>query len=201
MSLIRGRVILAAAKLALFYVALVAVEIALLIVAFTGEVPRRGEIAQMSALLAIPFAFAFLLLAVARRWGFVALWGILGTLWVFLTLESGAWAWSITFPRLFLPWTIFALPLWIIGQAGIPSRSATRLGIGPLSVSVSMALLLCWTALLLGAQWLVPFETYRPYHPTRIANPLGWIWGVAPFVLSAYAMRHVWRGTANPVTA
>jgi hypothetical protein len=194
MSLINGRVIFAAAKLALFYVALVAIELPVLIVI---RVASLGVITQVAGLLAIPFAAAFVLLAVARRWGFVALWAILCAFWGLLTVSAGAWGWAVLFPMLFLPWSVLALPLWIIGQAGIPSRSATRLRIGPVGFSISMTLLICWAALLLGAQWFASFRTdFYPSGPPTIAKVLGWTWGVAPLLLSAYATRHAWRGTA-----
>jgi hypothetical protein len=201
MSLISGRVILAAAKLALFYIALVGLEIVVLGMALQVAVPNLRDIGAMAAMLSIPFAGAFLLLAIARRWGFVALWAILGAFWLLLTVASGAWRWGINFPQLFVPWSLFALPLWIIGQAGIPSRSSIRLRIGLVRFSTSMALLVCWAALLVGAQWFVPFRLGLPLRASGVANLLGWVWGVAPLLLSAYATRHVWRGTASPVAA
>ena len=206
MSLISGRVILAAARLALVYTVLVTLELVAVSFAWRVGAPRLGDIAAIAAGLAIPFAAAFILLAVARRWGFVALWAVLGGLWIFMTIDAGiatrGWEWSFAYGESFLPWSIFALPLWIIGQVGIPSRASARLRIGPLHFSASTALLVCWAALLLGAQWLIPPEIFvGPYRPLGIANLAGWIWGVAPLLLCAYAMRHVWRGTATLSTA
>jgi hypothetical protein len=201
MSLMSERVILAAGKLALFYVVCVALEMAVLILTLGGGLSRLTIVGQMATWLSIPFAGAFLLLAVARRWGLVAMWIILAGFWGLLTLASGAWGWASNFLQLFLPWSIFALPLWIIGQGGIPSRSPTRLRVGPVRLSMSMVLLVCWAALLVGGKWFARPAGIYVYRPAEVMNMLGWIWGVAPFVLSAFAIRHVWRGTVNAITA
>ena len=201
MSLISRRVILAAAKITLVYTALVSLEFLMLSLAWRIGAPRLGDIAAIAAGLAIPFAAAFILLAVARRWGFVALWAILGALWIFMIIGTGSWSWPSEYPLSFLPWSIFALPLWIIGQVGIPSQRSARLRLGPLRFSTSTALLVCWAALLLGAQWFIPEISVGPYQPSAIAKLAGWIWAVAPPLLCAYAIQHVWRGTATQSTA
>ena len=190
------RAIFAAAKLASFYAALVLLEIMLLAVAFRLGVPTLREIGEMASWLAIPFAGAFLLLAIARRWGFVALWTILGAFWILITLASGSWRWPIDFPRIFVPWSIFALPLWIIGQAGI-ARTSTR------RVSPSMNMLVVWAILLLCVRFVtLPRTDYvGDFHRFGIADLLGWIWAPVPLILSAFAIRHVWRGTAKPISA
>jgi hypothetical protein len=177
-----------------------ALEIVAILVALRRGAPTLETIAGMAVWLSIPFAGAFVLLAVARRWGFIALWAILGAFWILLALASGAWAWASQFPRLFLPWSVFALPLWIIGQAGIPSPSPTRLRVGPVRMSTSMALLLCWAALLVSVEAFALRQAWI-FRASTLTNLFGWIWGLAPLVLSAYAIRHVWRGTARPVVA
>jgi hypothetical protein len=142
MSLVSGRIILAAAKLALFYIALVILGIVALDVALRAGAPPWDILVEMGAWLSIPFGGAFLLLALARRWGFVALWALLGAFWVFLAFVSGSWQSPNAFPQLFVPWSIFALPLW-----------------------------------------------------------LAWLRAPIPLILSAFAIRHVWRGTAKPIAA
>ena len=191
MRLISGRVILAAAKLAAFYVALVTLELVVLGIAFRVGVPPLRGIGEMAIILSIPFAGAFVLLAIARRWGFVALWGLLAVLWFLSVSASGAWEWSSLYPKLFVPWSILALPLWVIGQAGIPRRSAGL-------ISPSMALLVCWAALLLGVLLFASPRDAAYWHPRSVAAALAWIWAPMPLILSAFAISHVWRGTARP---
>ena len=194
-ALLNTRAIFAAARLALFYSAFVILEILVLIVLMHDGVPSLSDFGEMASSLSIPFAGAFLLLAVARRWGLVALWTILGAFWILVTFVSGSWHYPIDFPRLFLPWSIFALPLWIIGQVGIARISSQR-------ISTSMALLICWAALLLSIQFFgLPRTEFVHPHRYGIADLLAWIWAPMPLILSAFAIRHVWRGTAKPVAA
>jgi hypothetical protein len=61
---------------------------------------------------------------------------------LFLAFVSGSWQSPNAFPQLFVPWSIFALPLW-----------------------------------------------------------LAWLRAPIPLILSAFAIRHVWRGTAKPIAA
>jgi len=192
MRLISGRVILAAARLALFYTAVVILEIGILQFALLSGFPTLRSIGRMALALSIPFIAAFVLLGLARRWGFVALWLILAGFWIYLSRHFGG-IWPLD-PTLFLSWSIFALPLWIIGQAGIPSRSLTILRVGAIRFSTSTALLVCWAALL-----VVPFfpAVIDVLYGWRIAHLSKRVWQAAPFVLSAYALWHVWRGTAT----
>jgi hypothetical protein len=69
--------------------------------------------------------------------------------------------WSLD-PQLFFDWSRLALPLWIIGQAGIPSRSSPPVRIGPVRVSTSTLLLVCWVAML-----IVPLCAYATWHAWR----------------------------------
>jgi len=50
---------------------------------------------RMGAWLSIPFAGAFVLLALARRLGFVALWAGLAAFWLFLAFASDSWRWPL----------------------------------------------------------------------------------------------------------
>ncbi len=204
MSLINKRVTLAACRLALFYTAFVALEILALWVASAVNIWLTiRELFGVSVLLMIPFAGAFLLLALARRLGLVAFWIILIGLWVLPFALAKTFPTPLLFPLIFLSWSILALPLWVIGQVGIPRRSSFGLGLGPVRISPSMALLACWVFLLAGVRLFGSLADYPEMGvlSIRIAEPLAWIWGVAPLLLSAFAIQHVWRGTAKPVTA
>ena len=184
------RVILAAGKLALFYVALVAVGF---VVFMIGFLPRDVgvDIGAMIAGLAIPCAVAFLLLAVARRWGLLSLWAILGALWCWMLVDARALSLPRQLPLDFMLWSVFALPLWIIGQVGIPVVSSRR-------ISPSMAMLIGWAILLITPQL---FDLGRilvyPSRPWRAADWISFMWAPMPLILSAFAVRHVWRGTAT----
>lgn len=200
MSLISRRVISAAAKLALVYSVLVTLEFAVLILVLRIGLPPLNVLLAMAGWLAIPFAGAFVLLAVARRWGFIALWVIPLAFSAWMAVTSQSYTFTIGFIFDFILWTIFALPLWIIGQAGIPLRSSNRLRVGPVRFSASTALLACWIGLLVGARSLLPpVGTDVVMIGTSVAaNLFGWTCAIAPFILTTYAIRHVWVGTAHP---
>ena len=196
-ALITRRVNLAATRLAVFYCAVVLLEIAVLAVALRAGMPTVRDIGEIAKVLAIPFAVAFLVLATARRWGLIALWAILAAFWIWLAKEVGAASWNgpITFPRLFILWSIFAFPLWLIGQAGLPRGSTSR-------VSPSMGLLVCWAILLFGGQFFgLPATEFARPHPQSMAQLFAWIWAPVPLILSGFAIQHVWRGTATVATS
>ena len=195
MRLISGRVIRSAAKLALFYAAVVILEIVVLALVGREGFPTAPEIGETAAKLGMPFAVAFVLLALARRWGFVALWLILVAFWIYLGRFGGIWS---LYPTLLTSWSVLALPLWMIGQAGIPSRSSTPLRLGPIRISASAVLLACWAALLVISHVPAVIDVAYSY---RFANLSRRVWQGAPFVLSAYATWHVWRGTSSPAAA
>lgn len=94
MRLISRRVILAATRLALIYVALVVLEDVILHFAYRLGIPSLDVIGEMALWLSIPFGGSFVLLAVARRWGLLALWLILGGCWMYLQLHYGE-IWSL----------------------------------------------------------------------------------------------------------
>ncbi|HKW46111.1 MAG TPA: hypothetical protein VJN70_01645 [Gemmatimonadaceae bacterium] len=195
MSLISGRVTLAAAKLALFYIGFVILEIVVLGFVLRLGLPSLHDTRDMAGMLSIPFAAAFLLLATARKWGFIALWTILGAFWIFVAVASNARAWPTLYPQVFFAWSILALPLWIMGQAGLPRTSTRR-------ISGSMLMLVCWAVLLFGVRFFAKYQP--PAFPGRqdgIANIIAWLWVPMPLILSTFAIRHVWHGTAKPVAA
>lgn len=193
MSLISGRVTLAAAKLALFYIGFVILEIVVLGFVLRLGLPSLHDTRDMAGMLSIPFAAAFLLLATARRWGFIALWTILGAFWIFVAVASNARAWPTLYPQVFFAWSILALPLWIMGQAGLRRTSTRR-------ISGSMLMLVCWAILLFGTQFFTKYRAF-PVRADGIADIVAWIWVPMPLILTAFAIRHVWRGTAESVPA
>ena len=202
MNLIRGRVILAAAKLALFYGGMVVLEMAAIVLVSVARLPTLAEIGEIAPWLVGPMAAAFLLLATARRWGFLALWAILGGLWMWLAIERHSWFLPLEFARSFYSWTILALPLWIIGQARVPSRSPARFRLGALSLSMPTLVLACWGGLFVIGLRVDPLASHPLlYRVPGLAELCGWIWGWAPFLLITFAMRHMWLGTATRASA
>src|SRR5687768_17596616 len=83
------------------------------------------------AFLALPFAvlfiifiIAFVILAVARRVGFAALWILLAGLWTWMMIAKGSSVEAL--PSVFLGWSTFALPLFVIGVLGTRGLGAPR---------------------------------------------------------------------------
>jgi len=110
----------AALTLAAVYAA--GVTVLLLTVISSADSPRR--VLQMLPLFSIPaalcFAVAFLLLAVARRAGFTALWAVVFGLWVLAASQDfNPFAANTSF----VSWSFFAAPLYAMCAVGFPSSS------------------------------------------------------------------------------
>jgi hypothetical protein len=197
MKWISGRVILAAAKLALIYGVMVLVGFALFFtLSARGQRVTLADLAGALLVLAIPLGVAFLLLAIARRAGFVAFWTILLVFWGFVVSEGLRMPDVI--PVDFMGWSMLALPLWIIGHAGVRDPSSRRLRIGRLELSPTTIVLSCWLLLLAGTRfpriWTTDIVIVdAPRWPSLVVWTL---WAPAPLWISAFAVRHVWRGTA-----
>lgn len=177
---------------------MVVLEMAAIVLASVARLPTLAEIGAMALWLVAPMAAAFLLLATARRWGFLALWAILGGLWIWLAIERHSWFLPLEFARSFYTWTILALPLWIIGQAGVPSRSSARFQLGALRLSMSTVVLVSWAGLFVIGLHVEPLAPHPLLNRVPgLAEFCGWIWAWAPFLLITFAMRHVWLGTAT----
>jgi len=198
MQWISGRVILAAAKLALIYGVLLLVGFTLFSTLFVVQTLRLVDLAGTLLVLAIPFGTAFLLLAIARRAGFVVLWTILLVFWG-IVVSVGAGKIPAAIPLDFALWSVLALPLWIIGHVGLRDPSSGKLRIGPFTFSPATIVLSCWLLLLASSRLFGLFQTSivivdRP-HPPALA--LWTLWVPAPLWISAFAIRHAWRGTAS----
>jgi hypothetical protein len=184
------RVVRAAATLALFYAGFVVIEFFVL-AASIGRPPQSlRELLQIAPFFAIPFVGSFGLLAIARRVGFAALWVLLAGFWVFLLRDTSPPALAPAF----LIWSILALPLWLMGQLGVArTRTVGKLPVGAQAVGLAL-----WAVLILAARLAVPLEAGELYVvPPGPPTVIVWIiWAPAPFLISAFALRHVWRGTA-----
>jgi hypothetical protein len=140
---------------------------------------------------------AFVILAIARRVGFVAFWVLLSGLWALL-LNSGGHA----LPFEFLKWSVFALPLYLISliAAGrtIPIRIGSRT-ISPLIVVGGIWVVLAIAGLVLR-DYAFPPEYVRITDGQVTAfervSALGWVlWAPAPFVIAAVAIAAMWVGS------
>lgn len=109
----------AAVKLAAIYAT--CVTMLLLLLGTTGSLERVLDILPFYSIpAAICFAIAFLLLAVARRAGFTALW----------LIGAGLWNWTVIqemdlfgVRAGFLAWSVFAAPLYAMCTLGFPRQS------------------------------------------------------------------------------
>jgi len=117
------------------------------------------------------FAIAFLLLAVARRAGFTALWVVILGLWV----ASVAPAYRLfRVPAEFTSWSVFAAPLYAMVVFGFPRRLAA--GPARWRLWASMAVAPAWIALFFVAAF--PFYRFAPtleYMPLAQRVP-HWLW-------------------------
>lgn len=193
-------VLLAAARLAGLYALGTAVLLLLSFIALDGPPKAREDFMEFAAPIAFAFALVFVLLAVARRVGLVALWLTLGTLWgvsfrdiVVNPMDSAA---------AFVAWSNLAIPLAFLGGLGVPTTF--RIGLGrskPAVLTVTVAL---WVALLvptLAMSILHNLWLDFWYHSVEYRIPNDFprlIWAVGPPIISALSIAHAWVGTALP---
>src|SRR5687767_11945607 len=111
----------AALSLALIYVVGVALLYAPIRLWLTPHAPGLSELPTLSLELGIYAAIAFLLLAMARRVGFILLWLLLLAAWIANVGSSTVRPEAL--PGFFILWTVLALPLYVITAWGIPSSS------------------------------------------------------------------------------
>ena len=164
---------------------------------FATDAPSRiwEDLPFMSIPAAICFGAAFLLLGVARRAGFTALWLLL----------FGLWAWQAFFarhdhgPRVqieFLSWSLFAGPLYAMVLIGFPSAAASpRRALGTWGVVAA------WVGL---ATLALRYELFPVWYdlPLKPIWPfLKIAWLLLPPVLSASAIWRVHRGARSSVAA
>jgi hypothetical protein len=193
-------VLLAAARLAALY----AIAVALLVLPLF--LWQRRSLHHVHHLLgyALPSAFvfgvAFVLLAVARRAGFVALWVVLAGLWI-LILHGVVAAYPSDIISAFVGWSALAIPLAVLGGLGVPPTLRIQIGRwGGSAVSVAAVL---WAALLTPAL-MVFVSPALPLHPLHYAaldrqvGEVAWfVWAPGALLISMLCLAHVWVGTAQ----
>jgi hypothetical protein len=182
------RIFAAALRLAALYAG--CVTVAFVLVLALARTPE--SLIDILPFLGIPgatcFAAAFILLAFARRAGFIALWLTLLGLWLF-PLFSPAEEYYLWSGVGLVFWSMFAAPLFAMVAVGFPTSGAS-------SRSRRSAL---W---ILGVAWLAlvilnlridappPFVSFGIW---RGSAPLSLI---IPPVISAIAIRRIWRAKA-----
>ena len=193
-------VLLAAARLAALY----AVAVALLLLpifAWQGRSPHSvHHLMQYAIPSAFVFGVAFVLLAAARRAGFVALWLLLAALWI-LILHDVVAQYPSDIITAFVGWSALAMPLAILGGLGVPRTLRIQIGRwGSSAVSVAAVL---WAALLIPAV-IVFVSPALPLHPLqqaaldRQAGEVAWfVWAPGALLISMLCLAHVWVGTAQ----
>jgi hypothetical protein len=198
------RILRAATVLAVLYALGV---LALAVVVLSGFRIRDVFIEDSLSIVApfaILFGFAFIVLAVARRLGFVLLWIILVSLWVAALVGGGINASSALlyrgaeYPSGFVLWSVLALPLFAMNS--VAGGGGAPLKIGPWSVSTTVAIGVFWI-LLLAAGVLVREDALpdslwaSPSFVTTLAI-LGWLlWAPMPLVIAAVSVRRFWVET------
>jgi hypothetical protein len=190
----------AAFKLAAVYAA--GVTVVLLALILTGDGARR-HVLEILPVLAIPagvcLGIAFLLLAVARRAGFTALWVVIFGMWI----AAVTWHFDPAPANVgFALWTLLAAPLYAIVVLGFryPSSSA-RSAIW--RRSISMAIAPAWLVLYAAAIHFVPssiedFASQPPRAPW-LWRSLWLAWMLSPPTLTVAAVLRLYRGTPADV--
>jgi hypothetical protein len=193
------RVAVAAASLAAVYGAGVVLLLSVLTL-WTGEwVGAVRDLLEVHAVLfGVLFATAFLLLAVARRAGFAALWLLFLAFWVAWPLTR--WT-PVGVLAGFVFWSVVALPFYAIGALGLPSHRVLRLGRRTLALPA--VVLAVWTLLL--AVTLAVTPTAYLFFASALDGSFGGpppavlklaraVWGPAPVLIGLEALTRLRPG-------
>jgi hypothetical protein len=192
------RVSLAGARLAGLYVLGVALMLTPFMLLPGGGVPALRDLVRLAAPAGALFALAFFLLVFARRTGLAALWLLLTGLWTLMLIAHQA---RIDIMLGFVAWSVFALPLHMLGALGVPSLLHVHIGGRRLSATAMGTML--WLTLLIPAIAFLsrnPFFVSPPDAPAwyRLADVLArYVWAPAPFLISFLSFAHAWTGTAR----
>ena len=192
-------VLLAAVRLASIYAIAAGLLLLPLWLWQDGQPQALQDLTVYAAPVGVVFGVAFVLLAVARRAGFVALWLVLGALWAWI-LRQLAPGYPSQMVGAFVVWSALAIPLALLGGVGVPAVLRVRLGRWkPSAVAVTVVV---WAALLIPALalWVLPeFGLHPLQHAAidRLVGDVAWfVWAPgAPLVL-VLSLAHVWVGTA-----
>ena len=187
------RIGLAAIRLAALYaVAMFALLIGF--VSFVEGLPLLSDLAELALPFGITFCIAFLILAVARRAGFVALWIVLLSAWVWLLRDGAPF---VEVPKVFIGWTILALPLFAIGALGSSGRDGRWPAL--LRRAHPLVVLAVWLVIAGVALYSALNTPYMHWYdgPTRFGTLFSKIvWIPTPFVIAALEITRIWLATS-----
>jgi hypothetical protein len=164
------------------------------------------DVVSLTAPFAILFGFAFLVLVIARRIGFLLLWLVLVGLWVWMLLVPGVGdpflllTYGVGHPFRFVGWSVLAFPLFIISVVAGAQPSLTK--VGPWHASTAFVMAVLW--MVLAAAGVVLRDYGHPHYSWGSESAaiafaiLGWlVWGVMPFLIAGLAVRAFWTGTES----
>ena len=157
--------------------------------------PSAADVATLVSWAIVPFALAFILLAAARRAGFVVFWMLLAAVWVAFLMARGL---PIDLPVAFVAWSVLALPLHLLTALGIPG--APRLRVPGAHLTVSTLTTILWTLLLVPAVAVLYVSSRLMYPEPHVlfllaSRVAAFVWGPAPLVLASLSIAHAWPRT------
>lgn len=150
-------------RAALTLAAVYAAGVTLLLVTLISEADSPRRVLDTLPLFSIPagicFAVAFLLLAVARRAGFTALWVVVFSFWAWATTQDAS---PFAASSEFVAWSLFAAPLYAMCALGFRHETPRAAG---WRQWMSIALWPVWTGLVVMALRQVQLvDSYYPLH-------------------------------------
>ena len=188
----------AALKLAAVY----ASGVTLLMMTLASITKSRDQVLEMLPVYSIPaaicFAAAFLLLAVARRAGFTALWLIILCLWIWGLAQDFD---SDAIPGGFLAWTLLAAPLYVMCALGFRGQASPARWRKWLSIAVPLS----WAALYVMALRQLhssheSFFEHRQYTAWWVWSSLQYAWLVTPPAISVAGIFRVYARAPTDMT-
>jgi len=181
------RILAAAARLAGLYAAGVLVLLVPFSLFATGGTGLREVLLGPPAVAAGGFLIGFLLLAIARRFGFGVLWILLLLAW----LNTIRWSfWSLELLPRFVGWTVFAAPLYGLTAIGLGGSGATRSLVRELLITAGV-----WTtAVVLALKFsYLAIDVGYPGAPYATARVIAYVCGALPILVSSRELLRIAR--------
>src|SRR6185437_1294371 len=191
------RIALAAASLACAY----ALCFLTLVVTYVSLLQGRLNLRDLSSSIVpigVVFAFAFVVLAMARRAGFAVLWLCILGMWAWTSLLQAKGFIGYSAPRGFVDWSLLALPLFGLGALGVPTTMQAPFV--HIRVRPEAMLFIVWTLLLATAIYFDRVES--DVLPLRRSLTLfhgiaPFVFGPAPVLITGLEIVRVWVGTGR----
>jgi hypothetical protein len=192
------RILLAAARLAALYAACVVVLFTAYGLYVAGPASLRELVVDSPLIAAVGFVVGFILLAIAKRIGFVVLWVLLLALWVSKIRDT---SWSVYLLPDFLQWTVLAAPLYALTAIGLSADNNQRRLKRELLITAAIWAIVSGLALKFSYLAIDVGYPHAPYSLARaVANylcvPLPFLIGARELLRVGFAMRTTVRGVA-----